>query len=44
MDDSLTIGRQARYEMKDMGIPKTWCGIEFTFLPDVIIMHQAAKC
>ena len=51
VDDSLTIGRQARkhynqlaarYEMKDMGIPKTWCGIEFTFLPDVIIMHQTA--
>jgi hypothetical protein len=53
VDDSLTIGRQAlehynrlaaRYEMKDMGIPQTWCGIEFTFLPDTIILHQTAYC
>ncbi len=28
--------------MKDMGIPQTWCGIEFTFLPDTIILHQTA--
>ena len=51
VDDSLTIGRNARkhydhlaqhYEMKDMGTPDTWCGIEFTFLPDTIILHQTA--
>ena len=51
MDDSLTIDRKARehynrlaaqYEMKNMGIPQLWCGIEFTFLPDVIILHQTA--
>ncbi len=51
MDDSLTIGRKAReyynrltarYEMKDMGIPQLWCGIEFTFLPETIILHQTA--
>jgi hypothetical protein len=28
--------------MKDMGIPPTWCGIEFTFLLDTIILHQTA--
>ena len=51
VDDSLTIGRNARkhydllaqhYEMKDMGIPDLWCGIEFTFLPDTILLHQTA--
>ncbi len=50
-DDSLTIGRKARehynrlaarYEMKGMGIPQLWCGIELTFLPDTILMHQTA--
>ncbi len=25
-----------------MGIPQTWCGIEFTFFPDTIILHQTA--
>ena len=26
--------------MKDMGIPDTWCGIELTFLPNTIDLHQ----
>ncbi len=51
VDDSLTIDRNARkhydqlaqhYEMKEMGISDTWCGIEFTFLPDTIILQQTA--
>ena len=51
VDDSLTVGRKARqhydklasrYEMKDMGIPKLWCGIEFAFQKDVILLHQSA--
>ncbi len=51
VDDSLTIGRKARehynrlaarYEIKDVGMPQTWCGIEFIFLPDTIILHQTA--
>ena len=51
VDDSLTIGRNARqhydklaarYEMKDMGVPKLWCGIEFAFRKDKILLHQAA--
>ena len=51
VDDSLTIGRKARqhydklasrYEMKDMGLPKLWCGIEFEFKKDVILLHQTA--
>jgi hypothetical protein len=23
-----------------MGIPRLWCDIEFTFLPDTILMHK----
>ena len=51
VDDSITIGRKARehydrlasrYQMKDLGLPTTWCGIQFTFLPDVLLLHQTA--
>ncbi len=51
VEDSLTIGGNAckhynqlalHCEMKDMGLPDTCCGIEFTFLPDTIILHQTA--
>ena len=51
VDDSITMGRNARkhydrlaarYDMKDMGVPTTWCGIQFEFLPHKIVLHQAA--
>ena len=30
----------AHYDMKDMGVPTTWCGIQFEFLPHKIVLHQ----
>ena len=51
VDDSITMGRNARkhydrlaahYEMKDMGVPTTWCGVQFEFLPHKIVLNQAA--
>jgi hypothetical protein len=31
-----------QYEMKDMDTLDIWCGIECTFPPDTMILHQAS--